>query len=92
MKKIIIIDDENRYTHAYVRLGTKDEEGFLESILKRKFRLQDMPFKRESLVRWRTKDGRIAYTHETTEYDKGWNDCIDFILGDGEYDGETELL
>ena len=38
-----------------------------------------MPSKRKSMVDW--IDAKVK-THDLTEYDKGWNDCIEFLEGE----------
>ena len=42
--------------------------------------LKPLPLKRKSEVGWYNESQSIK-THELTCYDKGWNDCIDFIEG-----------
>lgn len=39
--------------------------------------LNPMPSKRRSVVEWLNG----FRTHDLTEYDKGWNDCVDFLEG-----------
>lgn len=41
--------------------------------------LKPMPSKRKSMVEW--VDANVK-THDITEYDKGWNDCIEFLEGE----------
>ena len=38
-----------------------------------------IPAKRKCVVEWLYSYGTIR-THELTEYDKGWNDCVDYML------------
>ena len=45
--------------------------------------LRPMPLKRETQVEWQGIGG--VTTHEPSEYDKGWNDCVELL--EGEYDG-----
>ena len=40
--------------------------------------LKPMPSKRISAVEWLNG----IKTHEPTEYDKGWNDCVDMLEGE----------
>ena len=42
--------------------------------------LKPLPLKRKSEVGWFNESQSIK-THELTCYDRGWNDCIDFIEG-----------
>lgn len=42
--------------------------------------LKPLPLKRKSEVGWYNESQSIK-THELTCYDKGWNDCIEFIEG-----------
>ena len=51
--------------------------------------LRPMPLKRRSYVLWGTDPKELDYktakfisTHEVTEYDKGWNDCVEFLEGE----------
>lgn len=41
--------------------------------------LMPMPSKRKSMVEW--VDANVK-THDLTEYDKGWNDCVEFLEGE----------
>lgn len=49
--------------------------------------LKPMPSKRKSMVEWLHKDTQsyestsTMWTHEISDYDKGWNDCVDFLEG-----------
>ena len=38
-----------------------------------------MPLKRETRVYWQSVGIGGIPTHEISEYDKGWNDCVDFL-------------
>ena len=44
--------------------------------------VRPMPLKRETQVAWRGIGGVEIPTHEPSEYDKGWNDCVDFLEGE----------
>lgn len=44
--------------------------------------LKPMPMKRETMVHWKSIGGGNIPTREISDYDKGWNDCIDFLEGD----------
>ena len=52
--------------------------------------LKPMPLKRRSYVLWGTeypnefdyKTAKFISTHEISEYDKGWNDCVDMLEGE----------
>ena len=50
--------------------------------------LRPLPLKRKSIVEWVRQNTEYVnpfmdiYTHETSEYDKGWNDCVDFLEGE----------
>ena len=41
--------------------------------------IKPIPFKRKSMVEW--VDTNIK-SYDLTEYDKGWNDCIEFLEGE----------
>ena len=79
MKKLIIIDtDDDKYTHAKVSLSYKDENGYWADVNYETYPLRELPLKRKNVVEWLYNYGTIR-THELTEYDKGWNDCVDFL-------------
>lgn len=44
--------------------------------------LKPMPIKRETIVHWKSIGGGDIPTHEISDYDKGWNDCIEFLEGE----------
>lgn len=87
MKTIILVDDMPSKCHGcryddfdyrcaltgfdhedYVMRGTRDI----------RCPLKPMPSKRKSMVEW--VDANVK-THDLTEYDKGWNDCVEFLEG-----------
>ena len=41
--------------------------------------IRPLPSRRRSMVEW--IDAKVK-THDLTEYDKGWNDCIEFLEGE----------
>ena len=43
--------------------------------------LRPMPLKRETHVYWKSVGIGNIPTHEITDYDKGWNDCVEFLEG-----------
>jgi len=43
--------------------------------------LKPMPMKRETHVYWNSVGIGNVPTHEISDYDKGWNDCVDFMEG-----------
>lgn len=46
--------------------------------------VRPFPMKRQSAVDWLHHDTQTVavITHEPSDYDKGWNDCIDFLEGE----------
>lgn len=44
--------------------------------------LRPMPMKRETQVHWKSIGGGNIPTHEISDYDKGWNDCVEFLEGE----------
>lgn len=44
--------------------------------------LKPMPLKRETHVYWKSVGIGNIPTHEISDYDKGWNDCVEFMEGD----------
>lgn len=89
MKAILIVDvDDTKYTHAKVSLSYKDEDGWWADVNYETLPLRPMPLKRKSMVEWVRQDTEYVnpfmdiFTHEQNEYDKGWNDCVDFLEGE----------
>ena len=41
--------------------------------------LKPTPLKRETHIYWKSVGIGDIPTHEITDYDKGWNDCVDFM-------------
>lgn len=83
MKAILIVDvDDKKYTHAKVSLSYKDEDGWWADVNYETSPLRPMPLKRETQVAWQGIGGMKVPTHEPSEYDKGWNDCVDFLEGE----------
>ena len=41
--------------------------------------LMPLPMKRETHVYWKSVGIGNVPTHEISDYDKGWNDCVDYI-------------
>lgn len=83
MKKLIIVDvDDEMYTHAKVSLSYKDDDGYWADVNYETLPLRPMPLKRETMVHWKGMGGMKVLTDQPTEYDKGWNDCIDLLEGD----------
>lgn len=45
--------------------------------------IKPIPMKRRSMVNWLHEDIQTAIsTHEISEYDKGWNDCVEYLEGE----------
>lgn len=44
--------------------------------------LRPMPMKKASLNTWFAFDKPVMYTYNPNDYDKGWNDCVDFLEGE----------
>ncbi len=44
--------------------------------------VKSIPCKRETQVHWKSIGGGDIPTHDVTEYDKGWNDCVEFLEGE----------
>lgn len=84
MKAILVIDvEDERFTHAKVSLSYKDEDGWWADVNYETLPLRPMPMKRWSAVDWLHHESQTAVkTHEPSEYDKGWNDCVDFLEGE----------
>ena len=55
------------------------------------FYMIEPPRKRDTVVRWVSQTlGNILITHEPTDYDRGWNDCRAYFMG--EVYGKENLL
>lgn len=80
MKKLIIIDtDDEKYTHAKVSLAYKDDDGLWADVNYETLPLIPMPRRRDTLINWYAIGGDDIPTHEPSQYDMGWNDCVDFL-------------
>lgn len=80
MKKMIIVDvDDEEYTHAKVSLAYKDEEGYWADVNYETYPLRELPRKRETRVYWKSVGLGNIPTHEISDYDKGWNDCVEML-------------
>ena len=87
MKKTIIIDvPDEHFTHALVSLAYKVEDGeWWIEVEDEKHPLRELPRKRKTQVLWFEEDKKpYLATHEPSEYDRGWNDCVSFLLGEEE--------
>ena len=83
MKKLIIVDtDDEKYTHAKVSLAYEDNDGMWADVNYETLPLRPMPLKRETQVAWVLGIKVPITTHEPSEYDRGWNDCVVFLEGE----------
>ena len=72
------LDDVVVYANVYKReQGWKRQIGRLECV-----KPVPLPMKRETMVHWKSIGGGDIPTHEITDYDKGWNDCVEFLEGE----------
>ena len=46
--------------------------------------LRPMPMKRDTLINWYAIGGDNIPTREPSQYDMGWNDCVDFLESEDE--------
>ena len=90
MKKMIIIDVPDKEIEDDMKLAVKGGTGWLENdgfwyLSSDSFvaEARELPRKRETQVLWYGEDKKpYLVTHEPSEYDKGWNDCVSFLLGE----------
>lgn len=88
MKAIAVFNEPKRcrdcpcYNGVACQL-TNTQIGFARATLHRDSDcpLIEFPFKRKSAVEWLNG----MKTHDLTDFDKGWNECVDYL--EGEYDG-----
>ena len=91
MKAILVIDipmtEDNKHICNYCPIWNDDKRvcQYSYHMATKKCPLRPMPLKRETQVAWQGIGGMKVQTHEPSEYDKGWNDCVDFLEGE-EYD------
>ena len=90
MKAILVVDiGENQAEDVRVSYEVHQFAGdTLAKAYNRKMML--IPRKRKTVVCWKSIGGSSGIgsgisTHEYTDYDKGWNDCIEMLEG-GEYE------
>lgn len=81
MKKMVIIDvpDDFETKDAIAIVDVQNEKG--EGVIAM-CPLKPMPLKRETHVYWKSVGIGNIPTHEISDYDKGWNDCVEFLEGD----------
>lgn len=93
MKAILVIDMPKNCEDCQLRerdmegvyCSIRDEKGYIKKHkgIPSWCPLKPMPMKRRSMVNWLHEDTQTAIsTHEVSEYDKGWNDCLDTLLGE----------
>ena len=44
--------------------------------------LMPLPMKRHTQVNWSAYEGKSLTSWEETDFDKGWNACVDYLEGD----------
>ena len=93
MKKMIIVDVPDEMGDDVKALHITLSNGKYIQDIRMNEGLIDFPRKRETVVYWKRVgvdipryyqsigQGNIP-THEISEYDKGWNDCVSFLLGE----------
>ena len=91
MKAILVIDMpennaelfRNTFGIYLEEFWSFTEEQMLEFINKKPLcPLKPIPQKRETQVHWKSIGGGDIPTHEITDYDKGWNDCVEMLEGE----------
>ena len=85
MKAILVLDvpdyvDFNKAKTVDIGLCFNVKE-YTEPFIKSNVPLKPMPMKRETQIHWKSIGGGDIPTHEISDYDKGWNDCVDFMEG-----------
>lgn len=86
MKTILVIDmpdyvDFNKVKTVDVGLCFNVKE-YTEPFIKSNVPLKPMPMKKASLEKWFAEGGTYLYTYNPNDYDKGWNDCVEFLEGE----------
>ena len=94
MKAFLVVDFPNDVDVTDLRMVyiIGDSDGIVVKVQRELIPcLKPMPLKRRSYVLWGTDPDELDYktakfisTHEVTEYDKGWNDCVELLEGDGQ--------
>lgn len=82
MKYILVIETSDGINKPAIEYRIYSTEPFRKTRITGYRHLDPMPLKRETQVHWKSIGGGDIPTHEITDYDKGWNDCIDFLEGD----------
>ena len=85
MKGILVIDFPNDVDVTDLRMVyiIGDSDGLVVKVQSTLLPcLKPIPSKRETVVHWKNIGGIDILTHEPSEYNKGWNDCVDFLEGD----------
>ena len=77
MKAILVIDVPQEDIGKSASIMYLGHDKFLRSI--EFIPIQPMPMKRETHVYWKSVGLGNIPTHEISDYDKGWNDCVDML-------------
>ena len=90
MKAILVIDipmlEDGRHLCNKCPIWS-DEHLFCEYDFNMKAKgcpLKPMPMKRETHIYWKSVGLGNIPTHEISDYDKGWNDCVEMLESDDE--------
>ena len=88
MKSLLVIETPDSCIscplHYYDNLELKCSP-FKKDVLDVKCPLIAFPLKRKNMTYWLNEKkhfSEIIKSHEITEYDKGWNDCVDYLEGE----------
>ena len=77
MKAILVIDVPQEDIGKSASIMYLGHDKFLRSI--EFIPIQPMPMKRETHVYWKSVGIGSIPTHEISDYDKGWNDCVELL-------------
>ena len=77
MKAILVIDVPQEDIGKSASIMYLGHDKFLRSI--EFIPIQPMPMKRETHVYWKSVGIGSIPTHEISDYDKGWNDCVEML-------------
>lgn len=82
MKHILVIETSDDINKPAIEYRIYSTEPFRKTRITGYRHLDPMPSKRETQVHWKSIGGGDIPTHEISDYDKGWNDCVEFLEGE----------
>ena len=74
------IDEYSLVANVEIRPSILTHNPVLLTLSNREVR--PMPLRRTNIAQWYANNKPYMVTYDPTDYDKGWNDCVDFLEGE----------